>query len=396
MLTDVGGLIMLPEIVTLHVPSTLPLARSSEDLHGSQSNDSNVVGANGVVRKTPLRYQHGYLYRDHGAWFVRYRHKDDSGGVSYTAKHLGRCQDFFDISEVEQYRTRFMQTINRDRLSANSRITLANFVEGAYLPWTREERRASTSKGHHEIWRNYLRERVGDIRVREFRTVDANRLLRAIAKEKDLARATLQHIKSVLSTIFIYAKNEGVFDGANPVDGTLIPRHARERRRTHAYDLSQVSQILKVLPLLARSLIATAAFAGLRRGELRGLEWSDYTGTTLAINRSVWRSVVNPPKTRASCDSVPVIPRLAMLLEEHRRSTGNPQAGVIFHSGDGLPINLDAFTRKVIQPELEANRIPWYGWHAFRRGLASNLYAMGAQDILVQRILRHSKAHVTS
>ena len=32
---------------------------------------------------------------------------------------------------------------------------------------------------------------------------------------------------------------------------------------------------------------------------------------------------------------------------------------------------------------------------AFRRGLASNLYAMGAPDKVVQRILRHSKPHVT-
>ena len=40
------------------------------------------------------------------------------------------------------------------------------------------------------------------------------------------------------------------FDGANPVDGALAPRNAREPGRSHAYDLSQVSQILKVLPLL--------------------------------------------------------------------------------------------------------------------------------------------------
>jgi hypothetical protein len=65
------------------------------------------------------------------------------------------------------------------------------------------------------------------------------------------------------------------------------------------------------------------------------------------------------------------------------------------NESDGLPINLDSFTRKVIQPVLQANRIPWYGWQAFRRSLASNLYATGAQDILVQRILRHAKAHVT-
>jgi hypothetical protein len=32
-----------------------------------------------------------------------------------------------------------MQTIDRDRLNGNSRITLATFVQGAYLPWTKEK-----------------------------------------------------------------------------------------------------------------------------------------------------------------------------------------------------------------------------------------------------------------
>ena len=68
-----------------------------------------------------------------------------------------------------------MQTVNRDRLSANSRITLTAFVEGAYLPWTQEERRASTSEGHKETWIKYLRNRVGELRLREFRTVHASR-----------------------------------------------------------------------------------------------------------------------------------------------------------------------------------------------------------------------------
>jgi len=142
--------------------------------------------------------------------------------------------------------------------------------EGAYLPWTKEERRASTSKGHHEIWINQIRDHVGELRLREFRTVDASRMLRAIAKENDLTKTTLQHIKSVLSTIFTYAKNEGAFDGVNPVDGVLIPRHAKEPGETHAYDLGQVLQILDRLPLLEKSLVATAALAGLRQGELRG------------------------------------------------------------------------------------------------------------------------------
>ena len=349
--------------------------------------------------KVNFHYQKGYLYEDHGAWYVQYRQRisqaDGSSELKRVSKYLGRSNDFSNIFEVEQCRESFMQTVNRDRLSANSRITLTAFVEGAYLPWTKEERRASTSKGHQEIWINYLRNRVGELRLREFRTVDASRMLRAIAKERDLTKTTLQHIKSVLSTIFTFAKNDGAFDGANPVDGVLIPWDAREPGETHAYDLSQVLQMLDRLPLLAKSLVATAAFVGLRLGELRGLEWTDYTGAELTINRSIWRSVVNPPKTRASRNSVPVIPALAEILDEYRRSVGNPETGVVFHSGNRLPINADKVGRRVIRLTLKAIHLPWYGWHAFRRGLASNLYAMGAPDKVVQRILRHSKPHVT-
>jgi Phage integrase family len=82
-------------------------------------------------------------------------------------------------------------------------------------------------------------------------------------------------------------------------------------------------------------------------------------------------------------------------LGQYRRSMGSPEAGVVFHSGDGLPICVDRVGRRVIRRALEAIRLPWYGWHAFRRELASNLYEIGAQDKVVQRILRHSKPHLT-
>jgi integrase len=272
---------------------------------------------------------------------------------------------------------------------------LADFVEAAYLPWTKQERRASTSKGHQEIWRNYLRDRVGHLRVRDFRTVDANRLLGAIAKEKDLARTTLQHIKSALSTIFIYAKNEGAFDGAKPSRWRFA---SPERKRTgpnlrlrfapsspDSQDSSTFGQKFGCDggfrgPTSGRT--ARARLERLRRNNI------DHKSFHLAV-------AGQPPKTRASRDSVPVIRQLALILDEYRRSIGSPQVGFVFPSSDGPPINLDGFTRKVIQPNLAANRLPWHGWHAFRRGFASNLYAMGAQDILVQRILRHAKAHVT-
>ena len=116
---------------------------------------------------------------------------------------------------------------------------------------------------------------------------------------------------------------------------------------------------------------------GYAEAELRGLEWTDYTGTELRINRShSWRSVVSLPKTRASRESVPIIPALAEILDAYRRSAGNPELGFVFRSNDGLPISLDKVVRRMIRPALDTIDLPWHGWHAFRRGLASNLYAM--------------------
>jgi len=37
----------------------------------------------------------------------------------------------------------------------------------------------------------------------------------------------------------------------------------------------------------------------------------------------------------------------------------------------------------------------WRGFHCFRRGLASTLYELGADDLTVQKVLRHSEVVVT-
>jgi integrase len=347
----------------------------------------------------PVRYQKGQLYQDHGAWFVRYRDRvrQENGSVKLQrrTRRLGDVEEFPTKSDVEILRTAFMQKTNAGQFSPDSSMMLTQFVESAYLPWVETERRASTNKGYREIWENHIRERVGQIRMREFRTVHASKMLRTIADECDLTKTTLQHIKSVLSGVFTYAKNEGAYDGFNPVQGAMIPGKAREPEETYAYNMVQILRILQILPLLPKAVVATASLAGLREGELRGLEWPDYTGEALAVNRSVWKGVVNRPKTRTSRQPVPVIPKLANLLDEYRASMGDPTTGAMFHNGSGESMDMDKLAQRVIRPAVEAIGLPWFGWHGFRRGIASNLYQLGANEKIVQRILRHAKPHVT-
>jgi len=38
----------------------------------------------------------------------------------------------------------------------------------------------------------------------------------------------------------------------------------------------------------------------------------------------------------------------------------------------------------------------WHDWHAFRRGLATNLHTLGVDDKTIQAILRHSNVALTN
>jgi hypothetical protein len=96
-------------------------------------------------------------------------------------------------------------------------------------------------------------------------------------------------------------------------------------------------------------------------------------GEILMLGFDVWRGHAVEPKTRKSNAPVPVIAQLAERLRLHRALFGDPENGLMFVSPIGMPINLDALARDVIAPALAKADLRSRGWHAFRRGLASNL-----------------------
>jgi hypothetical protein len=87
--------------------------------------------------------------------------------------------------------------------------------------------------------------------------------------------------------------------------------------------------------------LPTAAFTGLRAGEIRGLSWEAFNSGTdgslgvVRVLRSIWRGRIGEPKNSRSKASVPLIPQLNALLEQHRERSGNPAFGPIFANGAG-------------------------------------------------------------
>lgn len=244
------------------------------------------------------------------------------------------------------------------------------------------------------IREDYLTPRCGDIRLREFRTCDGEKLLAHVARQRPLSRSTLKRIKSLLSGVFKHAKRIGTLNGTNPIQDVSLPQ-GREGNETYAYSLEEVSQMLTILPEPAATVIATAASTGMRKGELRGLLWENYKGTEIWVTQSVWESIVTEPKTRKSKAPIPVIAQLAKKLDLHRFTLGNPTSEYVFPSSKGTPPNFANLANRVIKPALVEPGLKWHGWHSFRRGLATDLRRLGVPDKTIQAILRHAALSTT-
>jgi integrase len=89
-------------------------------------------------------------------------------------------------------------------------------------------------------------------------------------------------------------------------------------------------------------------------------------------------------------------------------------SGALFANSEGKPLCLNNVANRCIQPRLEFCKtchirrtdhntdhgfergdVLWRGWHAFRRGLATNLYRLAVADKTIQAILRHSNLSTT-
>lgn len=353
---------------------------------------TQIFGVIGVAghNKEDMR-QSGQIFKSHGAWFVRFYEDQLVDGQPVRRRVTKRLAavspQYSRKSDLDDLVDETLGPVNRVATTPEGSLLLDDFVDRYFLPWVKSKRKPSTHKFYSEAYDNHVRARVGQVRLKEFTAQHAQRVLDAVA---GLSHSSGLRIKTAMSAVFSYAMRLGYITGSNPV------REARaEGKRTdphlHAYTLKEVEWMLERLPEPARTVVAVAAFTGLREAEIRGLQWQDYTGDMLHVRRSIWRTHVGDTKTKESANAVPVIGPLRKMLEAHRNRDG---VGPWIFTGQkkGFALNLDNLRARDIAPVVGDR---WHGWHSFRRGLGTNLFDLGVPVETAKIILRHANVSTT-
>jgi len=357
-------------------------------------------------------------------WYIRYWETRNQSGTlvrkrvtKFLAPAIGRAVKN-PPAEIVTLGVKHMITVNAPAIRAERVLTMGDFVDTVYWPFIERRLKPSTLMSYRTIWNTHLKPHCAKVWLRDVKCCDVQNWLWKIGTEVKAHNSQL-HIKGLLSAIFAHARQSGCFNEANPVRDTKTDPHAVEPAETHAYSIEEEFDLLAILPQLAATAFAIACFAGLRIGEIGGLQWEDYRDNQLFISRSLWHGRIGNCKNKNSRAAVRVIDQLKQRLDMWKLACGSPQSGPMFKNvKTGKPMDLTRLPETTIQPLLQrcvhcgkakgmahaaADHVfeqdptlpKWYGWHSCRRALGSNLNRLGINRYVIAKILRHGDVTTT-
>lgn len=206
-----------------------------------------------------------------------------------------------------------------------------------------------------------------------------------------VAPATINTTVGALGSIYGRAVHRDELD-VSPTVGVKVPapRNGRERFATPG----EAARLLAAVPAGDRPIWATAMYAGLRRGEVMALRWSDLDldAGTIHVQRS-WDIEHGPAPTKnRNRRHVPII----ALLREHlaaARLAQTPGVDLCF-GDDGRPFRADHLQQRADAAWVDAG-LERLTMHDCRHTFASLAIAAGVNGKALSAYMGHSSIAIT-
>ena len=259
---------------------------------------------------------------------VRYEVTLDAGAHPVTGKRRQTRKRYKTLDEATAAHAKITSEVDAGTYVARSAVTVEQLCSD-YLAGRHNLRATSLSKLEYDL--APLRERHGDLPVQALTKRHIDDLVRDLVaggtftakgrKRKPWSAAAVNKVTSTVQQVLEDAVEQGVIprNVAAGVDRVPVPYKAMD-----TYTPDEVRTLLAAAAHDRNGHAWHLALAGLRRGEIAGLRWSDIdlqAGTlSIATNRVMAgsRTVENEPKTETSRRTLPLSAPLKAALEAAR------------------------------------------------------------------------------
>ncbi|MCP9487554.1 MAG: tyrosine-type recombinase/integrase [Gaiellaceae bacterium MAG52_C11] len=196
---------------------------------------------------------------------------------------------------------------------------------------------------------------LGAMKLTDVRRRHVQKLVDEMLRD-GVAPSTIRNALMPLRVIFRRAIESEEL-AVSPSSGLRLP--AVRGRRDQIVTPHEAAALLAALPAgRDRALWATAIYAGLRRGELMALRWSDVdvAGGVIRVERSYdpGSRTFGLPKSRAGVRRVPIAAALRDLLLELRLDAAD-ESGLVFGGSTGQPFDISTITERARRAWADSN-----------------------------------------
>ncbi len=261
---------------------------------------------------------------------------------------------------------------------------------------------------------------IGHMRMDQINQFHLMEILREMkrqdGKEEALSYHSKQDVYRTLKSVFKYAVKWGVLE-KNPMDGIEKPRPndtVDQQKEMQVYEEEEIDTLMQLLqsePYMWRMLFTLALAAGLRKGELLGLEWKDvdFVNKQIYIRQTIVLTKQGPhiktTKTKNSKRYVSLPDSVIDELKAYRKFWVKEKLAMgeewkeeerewLFTAENGKHLYPTSPTQRWVK-FTRKNEIRHIRLHDLRHTSASILIAQGVHAKIISERLGHSDISVT-
>ena len=333
--------------------------------------------------------------KDGRKWIFYTRYKDLFGNIKQY-----RSKKYLTKKEAQEAERVFL--LNLDKYRPDNNMTFKDLYLAFYE--YQEDKVKETTLHTYKDRMRYMA-LLDNVKVKEF-NLQHYELWRKKILEYNLSTRTRNYIYKFLKTIMNFGtKWYGLnFNHIYPkMTNFTDPNERKKEMKFWTFD--EFNKFISVEDdLMYKTFFKTLYFCGLRKGEIRALNWHDidFKNNTLSVNKGISdnvngkRYIISSPKTPTSNRTLPlpkdVINDLKELKEYYMDFTNFKEEWFVF--GGSLPIGDDSIRRRK-NNNCKLAGVKEIRIHDFRHSCASLLISQGADITMVAKFLGHSKIDET-
>lgn len=324
--------------------------------------------------------------------YLRYIKKNGEKSYCYRIRDKNDKQitisGFRTAKEAHGKRIKILNQI-KERTYIEVKLNVSQLCE-RYLNYKKKRIKESSMRALSDAIYKRIIPEIGDLKLESLESEDIENMMENIASgvSKKRANSILKHLSALID--FGVNRRKIAYNPAKAID------YYKVRKATHnVLSWSEVLKLLDTCPEDAKVKCALAALAGLRRGEVFGLEWKnvDFKEHFIYVRKQLQDGIVKDPKTENAVRDVPMLDLLENMLREWGQNSKH--LGYLFVHGHGKRQQAEYWT-KVVFPKLvkEASITP-VTFHELRHTFGTLCAAKGVPVQDTAKYMGHSNIQIT-